>query len=62
MIEQLLDIGALILQVTLIMLMVGSILNLVDMFFDGYVKISKAIILLLIAGLSIYGLNSITGY
>lgn len=56
------DIAAIALQITLLIIMLGSLLAFIDMCFDGCIRAGKAFLLLLIAGLCVYGLNSMTGY
>lgn len=58
----LIDIVSITIAITMIFVMVISLFMLVDMLWDGYVRIGRAALLLFIAGLCIYGLNSMTGY
>jgi hypothetical protein len=60
--SELLDIAALAIVITLIFVMLISLFALVDMWFDSCMRIDRAILLLVVAGLCIYGINSITGY
>ncbi len=57
-----LDIASMAIAIVFILVALISLTMFVDMIFDRDFRVTKASLMLFVAGLAIYGLNSMTGY